>query len=134
MEFERAKLAPAPNPGAEAITKYPPVVPFAVKVEAVAIPEALVMAVVTFVLVSENLPLGPMAGAVNVTVTPATGLAAESFTITCNAVAKGVLIIACCVPPASTEMVGGTICACAKKVVKIATKHEGKVRLLRSVM
>ena len=43
-------------------------------VGAVATPEVLVTAVATFVLVVANVPLAPLAGAVNVTVAPLTSL------------------------------------------------------------
>lgn len=67
----------------------------AVKAVAVATPLAFVAAMVVFVPLA-NVPLGPLAGAVNVTVTPGTGLLLESFTVTASAFAKVVLIFADC--------------------------------------
>ncbi len=48
--------------------------------EAVAIPLSLVVATVVFVFVSVKVPLGPEAGAANVTVAPLTGLPVASIT------------------------------------------------------
>jgi hypothetical protein len=47
-----------------------------------------------------KLPLAPLAGAVNVTVTPPTGLFPASFTIACSCIANAVLIVALCGVPA----------------------------------
>ncbi len=52
--------------------------PLAVKTAAVASPDAFVVAVV---IPPANVPLGPLVGAVIVTVTPLTGLLKESFTV-----------------------------------------------------
>ena len=43
---------------------------------------------------SAKVPLAPLPGAVNVTVTPLTGLFPESFTVACNWVANAVLMLA----------------------------------------
>jgi hypothetical protein len=61
---------------------------------------------VTAVAVNDplNAPLAPLAGAVNVTVTPLTGLLLESFTVACSAVAKFVLTVALCGVPAVALM------------------------------
>ena len=75
----------------------------AVKVLAVASPEALVVAVFT---PPAKAPLGPVAGAVKVTTTPGTGLPEVSFTVACRAVPKAVLMVALCGEPAVTVMVG----------------------------
>ena len=69
---------------------------FAVKIADVATPEALVVAVFT---PPANVPLAPLPGAVNVTVTPLTGLLLESFTVACSWVANAVLIVALCGVP-----------------------------------
>ena len=61
-----------------------------VKDDAVAIPLPLVTAVVLTPV--ENVPLAPLAGAVNVTVTPLIGLLPASFTVACRPVANAVLI------------------------------------------
>ena len=72
--------------GAE--TVYDLTFELAVKVGAVATPEALVVAV-TVLCDPVNVPLGPLAaGAVNVTVTPWIGLPFESLTIAASAVAN----------------------------------------------
>ena len=72
--------------------------PLAVKAGAVATPLALV----TTLAVADplNFPVAPLAGAVNVTVAPLTGLPPLSVTKACNGVANTVLIGAVCgVPP-----------------------------------
>jgi len=56
-------------------------------------PEALVVAGVV------SVALAPDPGAANVTVAPGTRLPPESFTVTCSAVAKAVLMEADCVAP-----------------------------------
>ena len=62
---------------------------------AAATPEALVATVIVVVLF-ENSPDAPLAGAVKVTLTPATGLLPASRTVTASALAKAVLIVADC--------------------------------------
>jgi hypothetical protein len=63
----------------------------------VAIPDALVVAVFT---PPAKVPAAPLAGAVNVTVTPLTGLPAEFRTVAAKGPAKAVLTLALCgVPP-----------------------------------
>ena len=73
----------------------------AVKTAAVATPEALVMDVLT---PPANMPLAPLVGAVNVTVTPLTGLFDASFTVACSAVVNAVLTVELCGVPAVAEM------------------------------
>ena len=73
------------------------------KLEAVATPLALVVAVVVVVLLA-NWPLAPLAGAVKVTLTPLTGLPVASVTVACRAVAKLELIVALCPDPAVAAM------------------------------
>ena len=51
-----------------------------------------------------NLAVAPVEGAVNVTVTPLTGLPPESLTVACNAVPKTPLIVALCGVPAVAVM------------------------------
>ena len=70
------------SPGADAATEYGPAVLFAVN-ETEATPDALVRAVMEAALLLNN-PEAPKAGAVNVTLTPATGLLLESLAVTCN--------------------------------------------------
>jgi hypothetical protein len=75
----------------------------AVNTAEVATPLALVTAVFT---PPANVPLAPVwAGAVNVTVTPETGLLLASFTVACSAVVNAVLIVAVCGVPAVAVIV-----------------------------
>ena len=99
--FVRLNFAAAPvSPVKSAVTVYgPPVVPFAVKADAVATPLVPVESVsVVFPLVA-NVPLAPVAGAVNVTITPLTGLLSLSTTVACRDVPKAVETAPLCVPP-----------------------------------
>ncbi len=67
-----------------------------------ATPEAFVATVIVAVLLL-NLPDAPDPGAVNVTLTPETGLLLASFTVTARAFAKAVLTaVDCGVEPAFT--------------------------------
>ncbi len=70
-------------------------------------PEAFVATAIVLVELL-NTPLAPVVGAVNVTLTPATGLPPPSFTVTPSAVANAVLIAADCgVVPAFAVIVDG---------------------------
>ena len=80
-----------------------PVTPFAVGMLDVAIPDAFVTAVV--VLLPPNDALAPVTGAVNVTVTLATGFDDASVTRACSAVPKVVLIAVLCGVPAVAVIV-----------------------------
>ena len=92
--FVSAKLAGVPTPATDATTFYgPPAVALAVKVEEVATPLALVVAVVVAVPFAK-VPLAPLPGAVNVTVTPLTGLFFPSFTVACSGAPNAVLMVA----------------------------------------
>jgi hypothetical protein len=51
-----------------------------------------------------NVPLAPLAGAVNVTVTPLTGFPALSVTVACSAAANAVPSAALCEFPADAVM------------------------------
>ncbi|HEY1754037.1 MAG TPA: hypothetical protein VGG72_01480 [Bryobacteraceae bacterium] len=84
------KLTPV-KPAAEAVTLYVPKIGLAVK-GAAATPELFVA---TTIVVAEllNNPLGPLDGAVKVTLTPATGVPPELFTITAGGVPKAVLTV-----------------------------------------
>jgi hypothetical protein len=73
------------------------VVPFAVNVGAVATPTVLVMAVAVLVPVLANVPLAPLAGAVNVTVAPLTRLPSTA-TVAVNAVNATPVLADCGVP------------------------------------
>jgi len=68
---------------------------FAVNAVAVATPLASVVALVVLVPLA-NLPLAPVVGAVNATLTPGTGLLLASFTVTASRVPKAVLMAADC--------------------------------------
>src|SRR5438105_8981407 len=97
--FVNEKLAGAATFGAEAVTLYAPAVVFAVKTAEVATPEALVMAVL-FTPSPAKVPLAPLEGAMNVTVTPPTGFPLESFTIATRVAANAVFTtVLCGVPP-----------------------------------
>src|SRR6266850_83391 len=83
------------SPVAAAATAYgPPAVAFAVN-DADATPDAFVAMVIVAVPLLK-IPDAPDPGAVNVTFTPETGLLPASFTVTANAFAKPVLIVADC--------------------------------------
>ena len=83
------------RPVAAAVTVYgPPAVALAVN-GAAATPDALVATVIVVVLL-ENSPDAPLPGAVNVTLTPGTGLLPASRTVTASALAKAVLTVADC--------------------------------------
>lgn len=68
----------------------------AVNIAAVATPEAFVTAVF---VPPAKLPLAPLAGAENVTVTPLTGLPPASFTVAESREAKAVLMAVLCPAP-----------------------------------
>ena len=95
------------RPVAAAVTVYgPPAVAFAVN-DADATPDAFVATTIDAVLLL-NTPDAPDPGAVKVTFTPLTGLLLASFTVTANAFANAVLIVADCgVVPAFAAMVEG---------------------------
>src|ERR1700692_326451 len=93
---------------------------FAVSIAEVATPLAFVPAVFT---PPANAPLAPVcAGAVNVTVTPATGLLLASFTVACSAVANAVLIVALCgVPAVAVTFAGVPAVFVSEKLTGVAT-------------
>src|SRR5579885_2611197 len=103
-----AKLAVWPKPLTDAITLYEPAVPLAVKVDAVvATPEALVVAVMLERLPAK-VPLAPVAGAANDTVTFGTAFPLASFTVAENAVANAWPTAALCgVPPVAVMDAAG---------------------------
>jgi hypothetical protein len=109
--FVNAKFADV-APVALATTLYgPPAVAFAVNVADVATPLAFVVAVFT---PPANVPLAPLAGGVNVTTTPLTGLFPESVTVATRGAANAVLIVAFCPEP----LVTATFAAAPVKFVK----------------
>src|SRR5260370_15866733 len=85
-EFVSAKLNVG-RPDEVAVTLYAPVVAFAVNVVAAAMPLE-VFGVVHVLPPPWNVPLGPTAGAVKVTETPAIPLPFASVTVTANALAN----------------------------------------------
>ena len=89
---------------AVAVTLYEPAVPFAVKAGAVARPEASV----TTVVEPAKLPEGPEAGALKVTLTPATGSLPASTTFATIKVPKAVLMVALCGVPSNEVIAAGT--------------------------
>jgi hypothetical protein len=94
------------TPVTKADTVYDPWIPFAVNRGEVAMPAALVIAV-TVLWPPANTPLGPLAGARKVTVTPVTGFMFESTTVAENGTAYWVLITALCgVPPLAFTLAG----------------------------
>ena len=76
------------------------------KVDAVATPLVLVVAVVV-VNPPLNVPLAPVAGAVNVTVTPLSRLLPASFTVAEKGVPKLVFTVALCEGPPVAVMLAG---------------------------
>jgi hypothetical protein len=98
LRFVKLKLVGALTPAAAALTLNAPGWEFATSVGAVAMPLAFVVAVA--VDDPLNAPPGPEVGAVNVTMTPLTGLPAASSTVACKAVAKAVPAgLVCALPP-----------------------------------
>ena len=75
------------------------------RAEAAATPLELVTAVA--VNEDPNTALAPVDGAMNVTVTPLTGLPPASTTVTCSGVANAVPIVVLCVVPAVGVMLDG---------------------------
>ena len=100
----RVKLAGLATPPADAVTAYVPATAFAVRVWDRATPDASVTEVFP---PPAKLTPGPLPGAVNVTVTPLTGLEAESSTVAESGRPNGVLTCAVCgVPPDGSSDVG----------------------------
>ena len=92
----------------------------AVNTAEVATPLALVIAV--FALPA-NVPLAPVcAGAVNVTVTPETGLLLASFTVACKVEANALLSEALCgVPAVAVIVAAGAAVLVRAKLAAVAT-------------
>jgi hypothetical protein len=74
----------------------------AVGIDDVAIPDVFVIAVA--VLLLPNIALAPVAGAVNVTVTPESGFDAPSVTFACSALANDVFTVVLCGVPDTTDI------------------------------
>ena len=94
----RVKFAAVDAPAAVADTVYVPVFPFAVNVEAVAMPFELVIDVVVLVALSLKVPLAPDNGAVNVTSTPLVGTPAVVTVATSGAAKLELITVLCGVP------------------------------------
>jgi len=94
-------------------------VPLAVNVGAAATPLLLLAAVAVAEL--PNFPLAPLAGAVNVTTTPLTGLLLASLTVACSAVVNAVLTVALCgVPPVAVMLAAAPAVFVRLKVAGLA--------------
>ena len=92
----------------------------AVKVEEVATPLAFVVAVVVAVPLA-NVPLAPLAGAVNVTTTPLTGLFPASTTVATKGAANAVLIAAPWLePPVAVTFAAGPAVLVSAKLPEVA--------------
>jgi hypothetical protein len=102
--FVIVNLAVAAKPVAAAFTIYVPAVAFAVNTPDVAMPEVSVDLMLPPGL---KLPPAPLTGALNVTVTPPTGLLKASRTLTDRGVAKAVLTFALCPDPLRTAILAG---------------------------
>jgi len=91
----------------------------AVKAAEVATPLALVVAVFT---PPANVPLAPLAGAVNVTVTPLTPLPPLSFTVATKGAAKAALMgVLCGVPLVAEMLAAGPALFINEKLAGLAT-------------
>jgi hypothetical protein len=85
----------------------------------VATPEAFVVAVFT---PPANVPLAPLPGAANVTVTPLTGLPPASFTVATSGDPYAALIVALCgVPPVAVIEAGVPTVLVNEKLAGVAT-------------
>jgi hypothetical protein len=90
----------------------------AVNVGAVAIPLLFVVTVVE----PPKVPLAPDPGAVNVTLTPLTGLLLASFTVACSPVANAVPIVELCgVPVVAEILAGGAVVFVRLKFAEVLT-------------
>ena len=98
----RLNAAVTASPETLALTAKLPLMLFAVSAGAVACPLELVTAVA--VAEDPNKAAAPVEGAVNVTVTPLTGLPAESVTVPCRAVENAAPTIALWGVPADAEI------------------------------
>jgi len=118
--FVSAKLAGVETPDTDAVTLYgPPAVVLAVKTAAVATPKEFVVAVVT---PPANVPLAPLPGAANVTVTPLTGLPPASFTVAWNCVVYAVPTVALCgVPAVAVMLAAGPVKLVSEKFAGVET-------------
>jgi hypothetical protein len=99
-------------------------------VNAVAVATPLLLVVAVAVAKPPNVPLAPLAGAVNVTTTPLTGLLLVSFTVAWSAVANAVLTVALCGVPAVAVMLAGVPAVLVRlKLAGVATPETLAVTL-----
>ena len=96
----------------------------AVNVAAVATPLAFVVAVVVFVWLSENVPLAPLDGAVNVTTTPSRGAEWLSSTVACSAVLDAVPMVTVCGVPAVAAIDAGVPVRFVREVEELYASPE----------
>jgi hypothetical protein len=126
--FVRSKLAGVDTPATLAVTVSAPDVPFAVNAAEVATPLALVIAVVTLVVVSANMPLANDAGAVNVTIAPLTGFWPLSTTVATSGTANAALIAALCgVPLVAAIAAGAPVVFVRLKLASVRTPETAAV-------
>src|SRR5947207_2167653 len=118
--FVSEKSAGVATPATLAVTVYgPPATLLDVMAAVVATPLPLVVAVFT---PPAKLPLGPVPGAPNVTVTPATGLPPASFTVATSGAANAVLIVAPCgVPLVAVMLAAAPAVFVSEKFAGVAT-------------
>jgi hypothetical protein len=95
----KENAAGVPTPPTVAFTTYDPTIELAANVGAVAIPLESVVTV-ALAVPPLNVPLAPLAGAVNVTDAPDTPAPLPSLTVACKVVANAALILAFCGVPA----------------------------------
>src|SRR5258705_6904583 len=108
----RLNVAAPATPTPVADTVYDPAVAPAANVGAVATPSTPDVALAD-TLPPLKVPVAPLAGAVNVTLTPATGWPPESVTFPARLVAKGVLTVALCGGPATAATAAGGVVGAA---------------------
>ena len=66
-----------------------------------------------------NVPLAPVPGAVNVTVTPETGLPPETFTVATSGAAKAVLTVVLCGVPLVAVMLAGALAVLVREKLAV---------------
>lgn len=104
----------------------PPIVPFAVMVGDVAIPEAFVVAEI--VVLPAKAALAPKMGAENVTVIPLTGFPPASLTVATSGLAKAVPTGALCPPPlVAVTDAGAPALLVSEKLVGVETPFTAAV-------
>ena len=108
--FVRLKRAACATPATVAVTKYgPPEIGFAVKGDELATPLALVVSVSDTVPFA-NVPLAPVAGAMNVTAAPVTGFESLYRTVAVRGAANTAPTVAVCgVPPVAVIAAAKTV-------------------------